>query len=76
MIFTSTSRARVREAEPLWVAKFVLRILTLVLVSIGIILTAVALTSATSRRSYEYVLLPWLLIPVRKALFVWAPAKC
>ena len=64
MIFNSASRARVREAERLWLVKLVLRILTFVLVSIGIILISVALSSSPANRISDYFLLPWLLIPV------------
>ena len=73
MIFNSASRAQVREAERLWLAKFVLRILTLILVSVGIILISVALSSSSANRIYELFLLPWLLIPVGKLFASWRP---
>ena len=36
MIFNPTSRARVRDAEPRWLAKFILRVVTLLLSLIAI----------------------------------------
>ena len=73
MIFNSASRERVREAERLWLAKFVLRILTFLLVTIGIILVSVALSTTSTNHIYDFFLLPWLLIPVRGTLDSWRP---
>ena len=43
MIFNPTSRAKVRDAEPQWLAKFILRVLTLLsLIAIGCIAWAFA----------------------------------
>lgn len=63
MIFSATSRARVRDAERLWIAKFIFRITTLVVVLIAIGCTAWALDrSAALGSEYHQFLLPWQFI--------------
>ncbi|KAL9107075.1 MAG: hypothetical protein Q9187_008477 [Circinaria calcarea] len=49
MIFNPTSRVRVRDAERLWLAKFILRIITLLLGLLAIGCTAWAFDSSTGR---------------------------
>lgn len=75
MIFSAESRARVREAERLWIAKLVLRVVTLVLVlvAIGLVASSIAfltsspysLPSGYSQIGYRSsVDIAWPLIPV------------
>lgn len=63
MIFSATSRARVRDAERLWIAKFILRITTLVVGLIAIGCTAWAFDGPISSYLEENRwLLPWQFI--------------
>ena len=64
MIFNRSTRARVHEAERLWLAKFILRVILFTVVTAGIGLLGSALSTASRVRVYEFYLLPWLMIPV------------
>lgn len=66
MIFNATARVRVRDAERLWLAKFVLRITTLVagVIAISCIAWSFGQYGYRSYTFMDWTLLPWEFITV------------
>lgn len=63
MVFTATSRAALHDAEKHWLAKFMLRVIAIVVALVAAILIACA--TAQEDESGYLLAIVWDLIPVR-----------